>query len=140
MKDNWIYIGAFLDEESKQQLADHLITNGIFIPDGWTRYMHHMTICFNRHDESSESMYDAYAGMFGQSVTLDCCYYGITSDVIAIAVDTNMLTQNSQPHVTIATAPGVPPVKSNEIANWKKMPSIRLSAVIGEFTKKPKKS
>lgn len=107
---------------------------GIEIPDGWKMYMDHMTLCYNKHDDESEELYDFYQDFIGSEIELICDSIGITDDIIAIGVSYTHPVQNRKPHITIATN-NVPPVRSNFIQNWEKIPEIKLEGNVKVFRK-----
>jgi len=98
--------------------------------------MHHITLCFNKHDEISNDLYSYYESRIGNEITVTAKTIGITNDIIAVGIDTYLLVQNDIPHITIAAAEGTPPVRSNYIVNWENMPNLKLIGKIQMFKKR----
>jgi len=114
MKKEWIYIGVFLDEKSKNLLHE---TFKDVVPDGWKWFCDHMTICFNDGSDVSETWRTMYEPKIGQQYELMVSNYGVSNDAIAVKVD-GFTTANKTSHITIATPPNGKPVNSNKIANF----------------------
>ena len=109
----WIYYGIFLDEKSKEELRDFLP-----ILEGWKVYCDHLTVVFNKNlDLVTASDWIKYCeSMLGQTISLMVISVGISEKAIAVGI--NYKTNNRISHITIATAPGVAPVESNNIEEW----------------------
>lgn len=112
----WIYYGIFLNEESKEELKSFLP-----IPEGWKLYCDHLTVVFNKNlDPITASDWIRYCeGMLGQTVRLTVISVGISDEAIAVGI--NFKTNNKHSHITIATAPGIAPMKSNFIKDWTRL-------------------
>lgn len=135
MKNNWIYIGIFLNEDSKELLLNKTKQ---FIPnlDNWVIYCHHMTLAFNNKTDSSEQLFNIYQPYFNDTQTLIVTDIGISDDAIAVRVKYNGPTQNEIPHITIATPINGKPVNSNYIKNWYPLDNeIFIHGIIKPFLK-----
>ena len=103
----FVYTALFLDNSSKQRLWSHVKE---FVPQGWTKHCDHVTLQLSACPVSLIGTGSCEATVVGQ----------ITDRVIAVKVEGEAahLSKNKQPHITVATAPGVPPVRSNDITEW----------------------
>ena len=97
---NWIYIGVFLDEQSKKQLK--ALTREL-VDEDWKIYCHHMTIAFNDGSDKALSLYYIYKEYFGAKTEIVATHIGVSEDAIAVKVDFKGETLNKIPHVTLAT-------------------------------------
>lgn len=116
MKKTWIYYGVFFNEKVKELLvkkAKALVN----IPDDWNIYADHMTIIYNDGDSSKEEKAAALDLILGEHQPLMITSIGATNEAVAFGVS-NYATQNEHAHITIATAPGIKPVRSNSIKKW----------------------
>jgi len=130
MTRNWIYYGIFLDEESKEKLLDECEAI-VEIPDDWKIYCDHMTLVFNSIDDHIKERENVAASIdphLGETVELVVDSIGISDDAIAFGVD--YPTENEHSHITVATSPGTPPVKSNLIEKWVQINSFTVNGKI----------
>lgn len=114
-----------LDDSSKSKLLTALGHN---IPKGWEILAHHMTISFGK-GLSSDLVND-----LGKTVNLKVVAVGKSDMVIAAGVE-GYHSDNKHPHITLAVnrASGGKPVMSNQITDWKTLPSyINVSGVVTE--------
>ena len=129
--NNWIYIGIFLDDNSKTILKG--ITSQI-IEDNWKLYCHHMTIAFNDGSDRALSIYYQYKDYFGAKTEITATHIGISEDALAVKVDFKGMTSNKVPHITLATPIGGKPVNSNHITEWHTLDKpIKLTGTISQF-------
>lgn len=132
MQKNWIYLGAFIDDERRQSLLDKYKN---LIPEGWTPYCDHATLAFNNGSELGQKLFDYYKAALGENVNL--CTIGIGRSDEAIALELSQdgfQTSNKIFHITLATAPGCKPVRSNFITEWKPLLTYDIiKAKIGYF-------
>jgi hypothetical protein len=125
-----VYFGIFLDTESANKLKD---TVADILPPDWTVYCHHCTLSFGDPSPDPE-VFNYIAQTLGTMVTLDAVTLGISEEAIAVGVTGNIKARNETPHITVATAPGVPPVRSNAITEWKPLPEgLRLTGIVDAF-------
>jgi len=102
------YTALFLDHSSKAALWRHVKD---LVPKGWERKCDHVTLQLSHCPFTLR-------GLVG---SCEATIVGHIPDrVIAVKVtgEAADLSKNKQPHITIATAPGVPPVRSNDIEDW----------------------
>lgn len=112
-----MYVAATLTRESQDALYK-AISNLVQIPDNWTKYCHHMTIRFKPgpNDELPN---------FNMPVGLVVTEYAADERGVAVKVEPNTnrnelkMAPGQLPHITVATAPGVSPVYSNELLKGK---------------------
>ena len=134
MNKKWLYLGIFLDAESKNKLsalADKVLSE--ICAEQWKKYCHHMTIAFNNESEIAYNLHKMYEPYFGDNIEILATHIGISNDAIAVKVDFKGKTANKIPHVTLATPLNGKPVNSNYITNWKKLSKpIRIFGIIKE--------
>lgn len=119
MNKQWIYLGAFIDDERRQSLLSKYKN---LIPDGWKPYCDHATLAFNDGSELTQSIFENYKGALGEEVGLCTIGIGRSDDAIALELSQDdFKTSNKIFHITLATRPGIPPVRSNFITEWKPM-------------------
>jgi predicted kinase len=115
------YTGVVLDEESKSKL---LSAFGQYIPDGWNKIAHHMTITFGKGLENKDEL--------GKTVELTTQKIGVSDMAIAVEVD-GYESKNKIPHITLAINPdGGKPVMSNDITDWKTTDKIKVFGIVTE--------
>lgn len=108
-----IYVAAILTKEAQMTLYDAVEKN-VPIPAQWKKYCHHMTIRFKPKETD-------HLPVFGESITLVVTDIFSDEKGIAVKVEPNInktslnMPVSQVPHITIATAPGVQPVYSNEL-------------------------
>ena len=132
----WVYLGVFLDEESKKRLKD-LAEDLDIIPDNsWKLYCHHMTLAYNDKSQKAENMFSIYDSSLGADVSMETREIGISDKAIAVKIKWGHATLNKVSHITIAVSPEGKPVDSNNIINWKQLDKpIALTGQIGYFGK-----
>ena len=102
------YSGVVLTEQSREMLKTYIKS-----PKGWEFTAHHMTI-------NMGPLKEEYKPLLGQSVDLLVTHIGQTDKVVAVKVESEIKTQNKNPHITIAVnrIEGGKPVMSNDITEW----------------------
>lgn len=106
-----IYVAAMLTRASQVELWE-TVKNMVDIPNDWKKFCHHMTIRFKPTD-------DHQLPVFGEDVSL--LVQEVSADEKGIAVKVKPDTASFDmpvdqiPHITIATAPRISPVYSNEL-------------------------
>lgn len=128
-----MYIAAMLTKDSQKALYES-IAKRISIPDNWKKYCHHMTIRFKPTKDSE-------LPVFGESVTLVVTEIASDEKGVAVRVEPNTVGKELNmppeqlPHITVATAPGVSPVYSNDLLRkgigFKMPQALLLNAYIG---------
>lgn len=127
-----IYLGAILTKTSQKTLFES-INSRFNIPNDWKKYCHHMTIAFrptNTHNFP----------VLGEEISLIVTDISVDSKAIAVLVEPNTqlkMSPSQIPHITIATAPDVTPVYSNELIRKNKekfVDTLVLNAFIGAKT------
>ena len=58
---NWIYLGIFIDEKSKQDILNLLKENDVNIPQDWKIVNHDMTLAFNNKSDEAIQLFNLYA-------------------------------------------------------------------------------
>jgi len=109
------YCAVVLDQKSVKLLKSKLSKQ---IPDGWTEYIHHMTMIHSSSFKTDKSILEYCIRHEGREVELVSNLIGKSDEAIAIAVSSPVPCINDRPHITIATAPGEKPFKSNSIEHW----------------------
>lgn len=125
MKEKWIFFGVFLDEESKKEILEK-VRELTIIPDNWKIFCHHMTLVFNDGKKNIDTT--QYETRLGEEVELKIISIGKSSEAIAFEVD--FKSANKRSHITIACAPGIPPVKSNYITRWESIEEFSVKGTI----------
>lgn len=116
-----LYSCVLLEEASKNVIFHNLER---MIPDGWTRFGHHMTITFGPLKDKSE---------LGQSVMLRVKRVGLSDMAMALEVD-GFHSKNEIPHVTVAINPdGGVPRMSNDITKWQDVKTFFLLGTVTEI-------
>ena len=115
-KNSWRYYGVFFGEPTKKFLISKA-KEFIEIPETWNLYADHMTIIYNDGDSSKDEKAAALDLILGEHQPLMITSIGATNEAVAFVVS-NYATQNEHAHITIATAPGIKPVRSNTIKKW----------------------
>lgn len=120
MDNKWIYYGIFFNENIKKALLKltkvWLNIHNDSLPEDWTIYCDHVTIVYNDKSIERQKVAEEIEKILNTDVTLSINSIGVSSSAIALGVDYK--TQNKHSHITIATAPGVRPVESNNIIRW----------------------
>jgi len=120
-----LYAGVILSDESKSKLLS-LVED--YIPDGWVKYAHHMTISFGGPLTNRAEI--------GKPVQLRATAIGKSDMAIAVKVE-GYPSNNDIPHITVAVnvAEGGKPFMSNKITDWSPLDGIiRLSGTVKEVT------
>ena len=111
-----------LDGQSKGTLIDKI---GIWIPQDWKVFAHHMTINLGELKDKSE---------LDKEVVLTVTKLGLSNMALAVQVE-GFNSKNKIPHITIAINPeGGKPVMSNEITKWQDIKSFMIKGVVTEIT------
>lgn len=122
--DNVLYSAVVLDEESRSKLFNVFDS---YIPEGWKKIGHHMTIVFGKGLENKEDL--------DKEVNLIVTEIGISDMAIAARVE-GYPSKNTIPHITLAINPnGGKPVMSNQIKNWEKVRQFEISGKVTEIKK-----
>jgi len=141
-KDNIIYIGLFLNNNSQEALKDlfkqYLIYRVQKESKAWKDYRvicHHMTIAFNTDFDDeilnwSEKNEGKKFDIFGYE-------FGYSDKAIALKVRTKCPSKNKLKHITIAVnnETGGNAVDSNYIKNWFPIDTINLKGEVSFFKK-----
>ena len=127
-----MYIAAILTRKSQKKLWDY-VRDKVEIPADWKKYCHHMTIRFMPKD-------DKVLPILGLEVTLVVTDIYADDKGVAVRVEPNTNSQELHmppeqlPHVTIAVAPGVQPVYSNELLRRSESMKIPQAFLLDAFT------
>lgn len=124
-----IYLGAILTQESQKALFT-AVSSVIHVPVSWKKFCHHMTIQFK---PTSLPTLGEDVSMVVTSLFADAKGIAVKVEPVGVQMPTGQV-----PHVTVATAPGVAPVYSNELIKEQgmKMPNhLTLHAFIGAKTR-----
>ena len=119
------YSAVVLTDQDQQKLKTIFKDQ---MPDGWTEFGHHMTICMGPLPEAQKSD-------LGKKVTLTCTDLGKSLTNIAIKV-TGYTSSNVTPHITlfVNVTGGGKPVDSNKITSWMPLShQISLEGVVTEL-------
>ena len=136
-QNTWIYYGAFLEESAKRNLLEY-VKNFVDIQEDWKIYCDHMTIIYNDGSENAAMWSENMDSLLGSAVHLIVTHIGTSDRCIAVKVS-GFSSNNVNPHITVAIAPGAKPVESNKITNWYGVADgIGLTAKINVITKRPK--
>lgn len=122
--NNWLFYGIFLDE-NPQEIILKKARELVHIPDNWKIYSHHLTLIYNDGKNIDTSFLDK---QLGKEVELQITSIGKSS--VAIAFEVDYKTSNKHSHITVACAPGIPPVKSNFITRWDNIKSFSVKGKI----------
>ena len=112
---NWVYVGIFLDEKSKERLK------AIYtLPEGWKEYFDHMTVVFNDGSQYAQDIKSICDKLEGRKVRLQVVSQGISDKAYAVhvKVPAGIPCGNKVSHITLGTSPAGKPVDSNYIENW----------------------
>lgn len=120
------FSGVVLTDKSKKDLLEY-----IELPENtssWEIIVHHMTVNLGPIKEE-------YKPLLGQSFDLLVTHVGMTDKVIAVKVETQLQTKNSNPHITIAVnrKEGGKPSMANEIVNWVPVYPFEVEGVLEEI-------
>lgn len=120
---DFIYIGLFLTEESRNKLYN------IFpVPLDGKVYMDHCTLLFKRTQMSHKNapkVIDAYINQLNNKnhscETMVITAIGYSDKAIAVKVNLNVPCCNDIPHITLCTLNGGKPFDSNNITEWRNL-------------------
>lgn len=121
-KSTVAYTGVILNQKSMKDLIG-LLNLSVTDLSGWVIHSHHMTICLGPSRETS---------IINREVELRVVSIGETDGVLAVGVESSILTKNEVPHITLATKEGVKPVDSNKITDWKPIKPFIVKGIIQE--------
>lgn len=115
MENDWIYLGVFLDDFSKDFLKKYY-----HVPEDWKKYYDHVTLAYNNGSPLMFACKEANMSHLGKHFNLRICAIGISEDAIAVKVllPLGLVCANKTPHITLAVRPGSSPAKSNDITIW----------------------
>ena len=117
----WIYVGAFLDDSTRELILNKYKS---FIPEGWKLYCDHTTFAFNNNSPLAEAVYNHYKEAIGAEVELISVGLGKSDRAIALELSKDGFeTTNRVMHITLAVAPDAKPVESNAITDWEPLGS-----------------
>lgn len=130
MKRTWNYYGVFFSDKVKELLIKKAkeLTE---IPDDWNLYADHLTIIYNDGDKAKQEHANGLNSVLGEYQSLMITSIGVSDEAIAFGVS-NYKTQNEHSHITIATAPGVKPVRSNFIEKWMPIDTLYVTGTINK--------
>ena len=132
--NNWIYYGAFLEEPAKTNLLEY-VKNYLGISSDWKIYCDHMTVIYNDGSENAVEWATNMEPLIGSVAHLIVTHIGNSDRCIAVKVS-GFSSNNANPHITVAVAPGAKPVESNDITNWYAVSDgIGITAKINVVTK-----
>jgi hypothetical protein len=118
------YTAVVLFEPEQRRLQHQF---GSEIPNGWTLTCDHMTINVGPASDGPA------LNMLGKLAELEVRRFGISEKAAAVQVSTNVPSQNKLKHITIAFNPdGGTSKDSNDIKEWKSVPTFKLQGVIKE--------
>ena len=101
----FLYSAYVLTEDSKQKLVNWLCNNGVYTYQN--RYLRHCTIQFGE-DSLSETW-------VGELVKLSITHFVFNEMAMAFRVGNAELSCKKDPHITISTIDGIPPVYSDTL-------------------------
>jgi hypothetical protein len=129
-----VYNGCFLTDSGKVNLAAWwaFATMGRTLPQDAKTHMHHMTSYFKPKGEEKNLPY-------GEEVTLIAIGYQVTDQLGVAVVECSTPSKNEVKHITMWTAPGVSPAKSNQVLKelgWVPADPSPIQSVVGYFNGK----
>lgn len=129
-----VYNGCFLTDFGKGDLATwwYFNTMGKTVPDDAKTHMHHMTSFFRPKGEEKNLPY-------GEEVALIAIGYQVTDELGVAVVECKTPSKNTVKHITMWTAPGVSPAKSNQVLEelgWIPADPFPIQSVVGYFNGK----
>jgi hypothetical protein len=121
-----VITAAFLTNEGKNDLKNWWESN-VRVPLLSNIYMHHLTIKYRPSKE------EVLALEIGKEVALAIVGYIENDSVQAVVVASDLPCSNKVPHITVSTADGVGPMKSNKFLNkgFKSTKGPAIAAKIG---------
>lgn len=129
-----IYNGNFLTQVGRGDLAAWWAFNsgGVRPPVGGKVHMHHMTSFFRPKGEEKNLEY-------GAEVPMLVVGYQVTDELGVVVVECETASKNEIKHITMFTAKGVSPAKSNQVLEeigWIPGDPFPLQSVTGYFNGK----
>lgn len=126
-----LYVAATLTRDSQRALYE-AVSALVPIPADWTKYCHHMTIRFRPKPGDP-------LPPLNQPTELTVTEYAADEKGIAVKVEPTSrealkLPDSQLPHVTVAVAPGVGPVYSNELLRNRTLVKFPSSLVLQAVT------
>jgi len=120
---NWIYVGIFLDDESKEMLKDLFPT-----PEGWKPYYDHMTVVFNDGSIIANIVKEFNEANVGVEYPLIITSVGISEDAMAVKVrlPLGVICANPIAHITLCVSPNGKPSDSNNIEIWHEVEKVEV--------------
>lgn len=101
-----VYLGSFLTPEGKEQLRRFIR------PVHPNLHLDHVTLHFGlNHD----TLKNDYSSMLGKVNKLRVTGRAYNDECDALIVDTTFPSKNAYPHITVSTADGIKPFKSNAL-------------------------
>jgi len=115
MENNWIYIGIFLDEKSKEKIKKLYP-----IPEGWREYYDHMTVVFNDSTDIANAVKSINGCNIDKKFKLKIVGTGISDKAYAAHVELpkGVVCANKIAHITLGCSNSGNAVDSNYITNW----------------------
>jgi hypothetical protein len=120
---NWIYVGIFLDDNSKKILEDLFPT-----PKGWKPYYDHMTVVYNDGSKIANIVKEFNDVNVGEDYPLIITGVGISEKTMAVKVKLplGVICANPIPHITLCVSPEGKPSDSNNIEIWHDVDQVEL--------------
>ena len=120
---NWIYVGIFLDDESKEDLKELFPT-----PKDWKGYYDHMTVVFNDGSRIANIVKEYNEANVGREFPLVITGVGISENAMAVKVKLplGVICANPIPHITLCVSPEGKPSDSNNIEIWHNVDQVEL--------------
>lgn len=112
-----MYWAIQLSEEMKNRVMK-VFYKFFEFPVDWTLHCDHITVIHSSHKDWVTAS-RILLNFKGQSIKFTIDGVGISESAIAFRV--SAYTANRNNHITIATAPGVKPVESNNIECWERL-------------------
>lgn len=118
MNNNWIYVGIFLDDKSKQKLRKLYPAM-----NDWREYYDHMTVVYNDDTYMAKVIKEFNDHSVGKKFKLKVVSIGISDKAMAIHVEIpkGVICANKIAHITLACGLEGNAVDSNYITNWSKI-------------------
>lgn len=112
-----MYSAIVLDDISRTMLLREFADE---IPDGWTKYAHHMTIAMGKGAKEED---------LGKEFELEVGALGKSDTNRAVMVH-GYESSNSIPHVTLAVHPDGKPAMSNDIRHWIEKDKLKIRGIV----------
>ena len=115
MGKNWVYVGIFLDESSKEEL-NKLYT----IPSGWKECFDHITIVYNDNTKFAEDVKNACSYLGESKIRIKVLSQGMSDKAYALQlkIPAGIPCGNKTFNVAIATSPIGKTIDINDIDDW----------------------